>query len=145
MKTFEAFKDKSVLIVDDDVSVRQALSEIIRVLGGTPTEAVDGAHGLELFESRPFDVVLTDFSMPRMNGGAMAQAMKAAAPTQRIIMVTALPELVCIGNQLPAGVDGLVCKPFRIRELVSAITEQLNSHIAEFRQASFLKPINDPT
>lgn len=82
-----------VLIVDDDrmnlAYLREALEKAVRGAPIDVVEAGDGREGLELFRAQPFDYVLSDFDMPRMNGVRMLDAILTEHPGQKVAMMTA--------------------------------------------------------
>jgi signal transduction histidine kinase len=84
----------SVLVVDDDESVRLILSEQLRDLGLEVSVAEDGRHALEVIESGPDrpEFVLTDFSMPRLDGIGLLEALKAKWPCIRGAIMTGNPQ-----------------------------------------------------
>ena len=87
-------KSLRVLLVDDDILVSMGAADMLLDLGHSVTEAQSGAHALKLLESdAPFDVVVTDYAMPRMNGFELAQRIKATHPGLPIVLATGYAEL----------------------------------------------------
>ncbi|HEY6816913.1 MAG TPA: response regulator [Croceibacterium sp.] len=83
----------SVLVVDDDESVRLILSEQLRDLGLAVTVAEDGKHALELIEQGPEpEFVLTDFSMPRLDGMGLLEAVRGKWPGIKGAIMTGNPQ-----------------------------------------------------
>ena len=66
-----------VLVIDDEIDVREALADMLREHRHEVTLAADGTEGLERFRDAVFDVVLTDLAMPGISGWQVAQAVKA--------------------------------------------------------------------
>src|ERR1035441_5256210 len=111
-------RGKRILLVDDEPSVREAFSMMLKFDGHSVTEANDGAEALELFAKGQFDLVTTDFEMPVMRGNELAVRIKQLAPKQPILMITAY------GNQLGDSenpVDSILNKPFTMDNLRGAI------------------------
>jgi CheY-like chemotaxis protein len=80
-------------------------------------------EALGIFKSGRFDLVFTDFTMPGMNGNQLAAAIKAGAPDQPVVMITAHG-----GTFIPSpDVDFVVNKPFRLEHLREAIAKVLPS------------------
>jgi CheY-like chemotaxis protein len=76
-------------------------------------------EALGMFKSGRFDLVFTDFTMPGMNGHQLAAAIKAGAPDQPVVMITAYG-----GTLIPSpDVDFVVSKPFRLEHLREAIAK----------------------
>ena len=66
-----------MLLVDDDILVSMGAADMLLDLGHSVTEAQSGPHALKLLETdAPFDIVVTDYAMPGMNGFELAQRIK---------------------------------------------------------------------
>jgi CheY-like chemotaxis protein/anti-sigma regulatory factor (Ser/Thr protein kinase) len=107
-----------VLLVDDDILVSMGAADMLLDLGHSATEAQSGAHALKLLESDgPFDVVVTDYAMPEMNGFELAQRIKASHPRLPIVLATGYAEL-------PADRSiefGHLSKPYTSKDLAAAL------------------------
>jgi CheY-like chemotaxis protein len=107
-----------VLLVDDDILVSMGAADMLLDLGHSVTEAQSGPHALKLLESdAPFDIVVTDYAMPGMNGFELAQRIKARNPKLPIILATGYAEL-------PADRSiefGHLSKPYTSKDLAAAI------------------------
>jgi CheY-like chemotaxis protein len=82
----------NILLVDDNrdgLLVRRALLEEI---GCCVQTAVNGEEGLKLFQAAKFDVIVTDYRMPRMNGGELIQRIRMLDPNARIILLSGFVE-----------------------------------------------------
>jgi PAS domain S-box-containing protein len=106
-----------VLVVDDEPSVRELLSEYLRVDGHAVTTATNGRKGLEAFRDGTFDLVLTDRAMPEMNGDRLALAIKQLAPDMPVLMLSGFGDMMKSADELPAGVDAVVGKPVTLATL----------------------------
>src|SRR5215212_475757 len=83
-----------VLLVDDDILVSMGAADMLLDLGHTVTESQSGAHALKLLEmDSAFDVVVTDYAMPGMNGFELAQRIKQSNPKMPIILATGYAEI----------------------------------------------------
>jgi CheY-like chemotaxis protein len=87
------------------------------------TTAVNGRDGLEKFRAGKFDLVMTDRSMPEMNGDAFAAALKKLRPHQPVLLLTGFGDLMNGAGERPPGVDLVVTKPFTLTSLRAAIAE----------------------
>jgi CheY-like chemotaxis protein len=114
---------KRVLLADDQQGVRQAIKLLLRVDGHKVTEARDGREAFDLFSNDRFDLVITDFDMPGMHGDELAVKIKALAPRQPIIMITAFAEDI---GQCQNPVDAVLTKPFSFPELRCIIARLLS-------------------
>jgi CheY-like chemotaxis protein len=111
-----------VLLVDDDPLVLQVLRDILASEGHMVEAADGGQAGIEIFRmaqerGEPFAVVITDLGMPAMDGRQVASAVKAAAPSTPVVLLTGWGQrMVAEGERLPY-VDYVLGKPPKLREL----------------------------
>ncbi|MBU0743483.1 sigma-54 dependent transcriptional regulator [bacterium] len=82
-------EDKRILVVDDEESMCQYLSILLGKEGYKVTTACSGAEALALMEQAPFDVVLSDIQMPKVDGIQLLKGIKAVDPETPVIMLTA--------------------------------------------------------
>jgi CheY-like chemotaxis protein/nitrogen-specific signal transduction histidine kinase len=113
-----------VLLVDDDILVSMGAADMLLELGHSVTEAQSGTHALKLLEAdSPFDIVVTDYAMPGMNGFELAQRIKRRNPGLPIILATGYAEL-------PADRSiefGHLSKPYTANDLAAALEKAVNS------------------
>lgn len=112
-----------VLVVDDDPAVRQVTAEMLRDLGCQVLEASGGEEALTAMNSTasPLNLVLLDYAMPGMNGLQLADKLRECGVTAPIILATGYAELADPPESRTALLDGLLRKPFTIRELQIAL------------------------
>ena len=115
---------KRILLVDDEDGVRQTLKLLLRMDEHTVSEAVTGTDALELFLHGRFDLVITDYAMPKMRGDELAVNIKRLAPSQPIIMITAH---AILAGKPGNPVDALLKKPFAFEDLRRSIAEVLSA------------------
>jgi CheY-like chemotaxis protein len=79
-----------ILILDDDEALASMLSEMLDLLGYCPTSCLDPAQALKLLEKRSFDLILSDFHMPGMEGNEFYRRLRDARPelAQRVVFLT---------------------------------------------------------
>jgi DNA-binding response OmpR family regulator len=106
-----------VLVVDDDVTVREVVVSYLRAGGHTVAEAADGAEALHEMRTEPADLVVLDLMMPGIDGLEVCRRLRASSDVP-IIMPTALGAEVDRVVGLESGADDYVTKPFSPRELV---------------------------
>lgn len=112
----EATAPLAILVVDDEAPVREVICEYLRQAGHRTGEAVNGIEALEKFNAGGWDVVMTDRSMPKMDGEQLAIEVRMLSPKTPIIMVTGFAPAACC-----AGVDVIVKKPFTRASLMEAL------------------------
>ena len=112
-----------ILVVDDEPAVGDTVKMLLE-FDGHEVEAINSSQeALGIFESGRFDLVFTDFAMPGMNGHQLAAAIKAGAPDQPVVMITAYA-----GTLLPSpDVDFVVGKPFLLEDLREAIAKVMSA------------------
>jgi DNA-binding response OmpR family regulator len=106
-----------VLVVDDDVTVREVVVSYLRAGGHTVAEAADGADALRSMRSDPADLLVLDLMMPGVDGLEVCRRLRTTSDVP-IIMLTALGAEVDRVVGLEAGADDYLTKPFSPRELV---------------------------
>jgi two-component system, NtrC family, response regulator AtoC len=114
---------RRILVVDDEPLVCDAVKMMLAFDGHLVETANNGKAALAVFEKGKFDLVITDFKMPAMQGDELAVAIKARDPRQPVVMITAYAEMLqSSGNKL-AGVDFIISKPFLLENLREAIAK----------------------
>ena len=118
-----AFPQRRILVVDDEPFVCDAVKMMLNFDGHEVDIAANGKDALAMFEQGKYDLVITDFAMPAMKGDELAAAIKARAPQQPVVLITAYAEMLqSSGNTLP-GVDFVISKPFLLENLREAIAK----------------------
>jgi PAS domain S-box-containing protein len=114
---------ETVLIVDDEPTVRMLITEVLAELGYAAIEAADGTSGLKVLQSNVrIDLLITDVGLPGgINGRQMADAARANRPELKVLFITGYAENAAVGNgYLEAGMHVLT-KPFAVQALASRI------------------------
>ena len=110
-----------VLVVEDDVSLREALSDTLQLAGYSVTSAADGATALEELEKEKIDVVVSDVQMGPMDGNALLRSIKKHHPQLPVILMTAYGTIQKAVEAMHDGAADYIVKPFEIDALVSII------------------------
>ena len=122
----EAMVAASVLVVEDESSLAAAITDALRDAGYIVERAADGEDALTRIQDRPFDLVICDLKMPRLDGKAFYRALSAAVPTlaRRVVFMTGDVANTDAEFLKESGCRWLA-KPFRLADLVRAVREGL--------------------
>ena len=116
---------KTVLVVDDEPSVRMLVTEVLEELGYISVEASDGPAGLRMLQSdMRIDLLITDVGLPGgINGRQLADAARTTRPDLRVLFITGYAENAIIGNGQLEPNMGVLTKPFVMETLARRIIE----------------------
>jgi len=111
-----------ILCIDDDAQVRQLLDDCLTHFNHRVMVASGGEHGMELFraamqKNQPYEVVITDLGMPKMDGHQVARTIKAESPNTPVIMMTGWGTIMREEGETASEVDAVIGKPPRMKEL----------------------------
>lgn len=119
----------SILVVDDDASVRDVISEILRADGHTVTEAVNGHDALAQLNRQPFDLVITDLIMPEKEGLETIAEIRRRDTEVPIVAISGGGR-IGPGDYLETsrfiGANATLAKPFARQELLTTIHDLLD-------------------
>ncbi len=113
-----ASSGRKILLVDDDPGVREVVCFVLGMDHHSVKEARNGKEALGSFKEETFDLVITDYAMPGMNGQELALSLRTLVPRQRILMISGHANLL---SQVGSEVDLLLAKPFSIQGLRNAV------------------------
>jgi len=122
---------KTILIVEDDEAVRQAIAEVVQLYGWQVLEASNGVHGLRVFKNQLPDIVLADVLMGDFDGFQLAAGIKSISPKAPVIMMTAFGSSELRQKAQNVGVSAFLRKPFETEELMVALRRSLGSSASE--------------
>ncbi len=114
-----------ILVIDDEDSVRDILSRMLRTKGHQVVVAPDGEEGIERFRSEPFDLVLTDLGMPKLSGWDVGKAIKELNPKIPIVMITGWGMELDRERLSESGIDLMISKPFNFDQVIQLVTEAI--------------------
>ena len=119
----EEIRGLKILYIEDNTIVRVSMSEMLRDIFDTIDTASNGEEGLEMYQrdTNYYDIIITDISMPKLNGDRMSQMILDINPKQLIIAITAHNETKKIKKLKDIGITETINKPIVIEELIEAI------------------------
>lgn len=107
-----------VLLVEDDFDLAETVIDYLELESITCDYASNGMAGLQLIEQNPYDVVLLDINLPRLDGLGLCERLRATGNDTPILMLTARDRLDDKIAGFEAGADDYLVKPFELQELV---------------------------
>jgi two-component system cell cycle sensor histidine kinase/response regulator CckA len=115
----------TVLLVEDELAVREATKRMLRKFGFSVVEAKNGQEALEVWErsGRSVDVVLTDVVMPKMGGAAMVKVMRAQRPDVRVVFMSGYTQGALEPSSVDESCTRFLPKPFTADQLVRTLRE----------------------
>ena len=113
-----------ILVVDDSPTIRELIKVFLKELDFTNVEeAADGSNALEKLKSEVFDLVITDWNMPKLSGLDLLKAIRADDKMRKIpvLMVTSVSEKDNVIQAVQAGINDYILKPISAEVLKSKI------------------------
>jgi two-component system response regulator MprA len=110
-----------ILVVDDEPAVQSALFRALTLEHYDVARASDGVDALERLGITPYDAIILDIAMPRMDGLEVCQRMREGGDSTPVLMLTARGEVDDRVAGLDAGADDYLVKPFALRELLARL------------------------
>src|SRR3990172_8033750 len=136
---------RTILVVDDEPAVRDALERALRTAGYVVRLAANGAEGLEAVADQHPDLVVLDVLMPVMDGFEACRRLREAGDRTPVLMLTARDAIDDRVDGLDAGADDYVVKPFALDELLARIRALLRrSGVADDKPLRFADLELDP-
>ena len=134
---------RRVLVVEDELAIRELLRLHLELAGFVLDEAADGRRALDTARERRFDLILLDVMLPGLDGVSVCQAIRRDGPNTEtpILMVTARESESDTVVGLESGADDYVTKPFGVRELMARVNALLRRRDRESGSANSAPPV----
>ena len=110
-----------ILVVDDEPAVQSALSRALAMESYEVAQAADGEEALERLGAAPYEAVILDIAMPRLDGLEVCRRLRQGGDRTPVLMLTARGEVDDRVAGLDAGADDYLVKPFALRELLARV------------------------
>jgi DNA-binding response OmpR family regulator len=127
-----------VLLIEDEPHIRELVALHLKLEKMTPVEAPDGTTGLQLAQSRRFDLIVLDLMLPGIDGVTVCRAIRRDSPNvdSPILMLTARREETDKVLGLDSGADDYLTKPFGVRELMARVRALLRRGVTPAGQGN---------
>ncbi|MGH9747061.1 MAG: sigma-54-dependent transcriptional regulator [Candidatus Acidiferrales bacterium] len=112
----------SILVVDDEIEIREGLEALLTSEGFEVTPADTGEAGLQRLEDRPFDLMLLDVSLPDRNGLELLREIRRRDPNLSIILITAYGSIDMARAAFKGGAQDFITKPWSNDELIAQVS-----------------------
>jgi len=117
----------TILLVDDEESVRMVFQVALERAGYRVLTAESGKQGLRLLEQQEVDLIFVDIFMPEMDGLELIPLLRKTRPTNKIIAISGgSGQMNHLDTAKYLGADNTLKKPFSLQELLDAVSSQLN-------------------
>ena len=120
-------KKANILIIDDDESIRDSCSQVLKKEGYTAKAAKDGNEGLELFQQEFFHLVLLDLKLPGLDGMEILSRIKEKYADTPVIIITGFASIESAVEAMKRGAFNYLTKPFSPDQLRIAVKKALDS------------------
>jgi len=140
----ERVKNYNVLFVDDEKEIRNGMSMLLKKFFNSVDVAEEGEDALKKYLKKEYDIIITDFTMPKMNGIELIEKIKEINPTQKIILLSAHQNKEDFLEALSAQADGYLIKPFNIAEfkkLLKKISYQIELEKFNYKYQNSLESL----
>lgn len=114
----------SILVVDDDATLRHLLVDTLSSIGYETDSAADGIEALGKLKDGKYDLMISDIRMPGVDGFGLLKRVRRRYPDLPVLFITGYPSPELIGRASP---DGFLAKPFRISRIETLIEESLSA------------------
>ena len=119
--SFNNLKDLRILLVDDDELIRDSLSMVFKSRGCRFSAYESAEEALQILDSDSFDIIISDFKLPGIDGLAFLKSAINTSPQSLKILITAFREKEIVSEALRCGVHEFIEKPFSPRKLIDTV------------------------
>ena len=119
---------KKILIVEDEIDIREGISEYLSEVGYDVMVAEDGQEGIDLFKSNEFDLVLLDIMLPKINGFGVLSQIREISDVP-VMMLTAMTDDYSQIMSFNEKADDYITKPFDLLELIARVKSNLRRYV----------------
>ncbi|MCB0181143.1 MAG: response regulator transcription factor [Anaerolineae bacterium] len=128
-----------ILVVEDETNVIDFIEQGLKEEGYVVDVATDGELALEFAQTYPYDLIILDILLPKLDGRQVARTLRARGNSTPILMLTALDEVEDRVAGLDSGADDYLIKPFAYRELLARIRARTRTYSGDSAGANELQ------
>jgi excisionase family DNA binding protein len=118
-------KSANILVIDDDDNICSLFTDIFKGSGNTVTTINDSSKALELLKTGDFHLVFLDLKMPGIDGAELFRQIRLNQPDLPVTIMTGYPDSDFMNKALSYGPFGVMLKPFRTADILSAMNNYL--------------------
>jgi len=119
-------KDKKILLVDDDEWIRDSLTVYLSTEGCHILAVETAEEGLELLKQEDWDIILTDYKLPGIDGLTFSKKIQEIRPDAIKILMTAYKSKEVVSEARSVGIQDLIDKPFTIKTIEDSLSRLLH-------------------
>ncbi|MGD9412261.1 MAG: response regulator [Desulfobacterales bacterium] len=128
MDLFAKLKNMKILLVDDDEWIRDSLRIFFEAEGCQIVALETAEEAMEELDCQDYDIIITDYRLPGMDGVAFFKQIKKSHPDSIKILITAYKSDVVVNEAKKAGVQHLIAKPFTSETIEASLTRLTANH-----------------
>jgi CheY-like chemotaxis protein len=136
-------KHLSILYVEDDDKLRESTIFLFEPFFKETDSACDGQEGLDLYNKKQYDIVITDINMPKMNGIEMISKIKEINTEQKIVAISAHNESEILTDLIKAGVNSFILKPIILNEVINTLYPISRDSYTQIQNIELVNELND--
>lgn len=140
MNKLEILKNKTILLVEDEMIIRNNIASMLKFFFKDVFTATDGYDGLEKYEKYLPDIIMTDLKMPFMGGFELLDEVKKRSSNSYMIIVSAHTDTDLLINAINNGIDRYIIKPVTERHLFDAFEAYIHKIVKEIQNSIILSP-----
>ena len=130
LRLSSANRAANILVIDDDETICSLFKDTLEGTGHTVTTVSESSKGLELVKDSDFDLVFLDLKMPEMDGAELFRQARVAKPKLPVTIITGYPDSDLMTRALTYGPFGVMSKPFRRSDILTAVSTYLHYGMA---------------
>ena len=137
-------REYNVLFVDDEEDIRKVMSMLLKKFFKSIDISENGEDALKKYLQKEYDIIITDFTMPKMNGVELIEKVKAINPNQKIIILSAHQDKEDFYKALLAQADGYLIKPFDVevfKKIIRKISHQIELEKINYQYQNSLEKL----